>query len=289
MPTARETVSSRWKPHWASRPSFRKIVRAFNEAQAAWDAIEACGEARKGLIKAGKLTTIGVNETMRGNLSSGVVSQLRRAEHQAKLFREEVALTRGGLGIPKPDRTDVASAILRSEYRTFMRGLDMGKLAALLMDPKADPAMLEAAWEVPAQMIGMDETIRENLRTAILERTNAEEIAVLEEMLEAATLVENTVQMSLQDVASAAGFRNEGENDFKLWLKVTTAEIDKEIAAESFKAPTMTPIDVKATADAIREMTNEQKQALFDFSIDSQIASIAGRPQPDAARVVEQV
>lgn len=289
MPTLRETLEGSWQPHWAARPSFRRLSRAFDQARGAWDAVDAAGGLREKLTKEGRLSPRGIEETLRNNLETGVVGRLRRGQHEVAKVRAEIAETRARMGIPKPDKTDAAGAILRSEYRTFLRQVGMVEAAKLLTDPDADPALLEAAWEVPAPMIGLDESMRENLRKTILDRTHAEEIAVLDELSEAATIVEGALTGGLQDVAGLAGFRSANGRDFQAWVTAATREIDREIEAEAKRSPGLTPIDLKATADAIREMTNEQKAALFDFSIDSQIASITGRPQPDSVRVVEQV
>lgn len=289
MPTLREALESRWQPHWAARPSFRRATRAFEQVRGAWEAVDAAGALRDKLTNEGRLSAKGIEETMRANLESGVVGRLRRAQHEVEKVRAEIAATRAGMGIPKPDKTDAAGAILRSEYRAFLRQVGMVEAAKLLTDPNADPALLEAAWEVPAPMIGLDESMRELLRTAILERTHSAEIEILDDLTEAATIVDGAVTSGLQDIAGLAGFRNNTDKGFEAWVSAATREIDREIEAEAKRSPGLTPIDLKATADAIREMTNEQKAALFDFSIDSQIASITGRPQPDSVRVVEQV
>jgi hypothetical protein len=289
MPSLRETLEGRWQPHWATRPSFRRVSRAFDQVRGAWRAVDAASGLREKLTKEGRLSAKGIEEAIRDNLETGVVGRLRRGQHEVAKVRAEIAATRAGMGIPKPDKTDAAGAILRSEYRTFLRQVGMAEASKLLLDPNADPALLEAAWEVPAPMIGLDESIRENLRSAILDRTHAEEIAILDELGEAAVVVEGALTGGLQDIAGLAGFRSANDREFQLWVTAATREIDREIEAETKRAPGLTPIDLKATADAIREMTNEQKAALFDFSIDSQIASITGRPQPDSIRIVEQV
>lgn len=286
MPTLRETLDSRWQPHWAARPAFRRVARAFDQVRGAWDTVDAAGGLREKLAKEGRLSAKGIDEALRSNLETGVVGRLRRAQHEVAKVRGEIEATRAGMGIPKPDKTDAAGAILRSEYRTYLRQAGLAKAAELLTNPNADPALLEAAWEVPAAMIGLDEGMRENLRKSILDRTHAEEIALLDELAEAATIVDSAVAGGLQDIAGIAGFESHSGHDFKTWIIAATREIDREIEAETKRAPGLTPIDLKATADAIREMTNEQKAALFDFSIDSQIASITGRPQPDRKSVV---
>lgn len=193
-----ETMKSRWKPEYATR-----IAGGSHAFDTALSFIGAAGKKRSELAARGTLSEKGIADALREFADQGMVPALAKFREQVKTERANIAQRREHLAKPKIDPTDVAAAILRSEYRTYLRTLAPAEQIRQLIAGD-DPAMVAAALEVPAgSLSGLAPEVRERVVQSHLERTAGDQLKAMAETEEALSVVEATVRLAEQDIASA--------------------------------------------------------------------------------------
>ncbi len=252
-----KTLRSRWKPEWSSRPDLRKLSGYFNKTLTF---IEALPAQKRDLAKPGDLSPKGLNEAVRRVAAEKVVPDLRRAAWEAEKTRNGVRNERLKLAVPTPDKTDIASALLRQELRTYLRSMEHGaRIAAVI----ADRAFLEAAMEGPAALSGLTDDMRVNLQDRLIDQAHGPAVAAMDETREAIKLVEAAIEVAANVVRTEGDFASDAQ--FNNWMKTASAAVEREIAAE--KEPPVTAIErviVKPDDDAIRAHFAAKLDAEFD-------------------------
>jgi hypothetical protein len=145
---------------------------------------------------------------------------------QGKVQQQRVALTP-----TVSNKTDVAAAFLRQEIRASLRGMERASLAAIANDPKTDTTTLEAMFEGPTFLTGIDAGTRDQLLKVVLERTAAPALAVLDNQAEALTVVGAAVQATSGTLRQAAAIGN-APDAFDKWLAQVAPPTAEEIAAD---------------------------------------------------------
>jgi hypothetical protein len=131
--------------------------------------------------------------------------------HEVVRIRKTVDTMRAKLGerrarlLPaKADPANVASAVMRMEMRTMLRGLkNPGERLKLLL---ADPSMTEAALEAPDSMSGINAQMRDLITTNVIERNHAGALAQIEKAEEAIELVDVAARVLGNTSRDAAEF-----------------------------------------------------------------------------------
>ncbi len=192
------TLQERWKPsHDAFKPTFVSavgIVERINvrsrevNANTAWSDQGKADEMKK------------FAGTQRA-ICRKVRSDLADAKAALQASRESL--------IPRSfDKSDVASAALRSEIRTFVRGMKPGERYAWLSDQK-DPTVITAMWESFPTLSGLDDRGRDVVTQNWLKANRPKEIAAIEERAEAIEVLDVAVNVASGAVFTAAGERGD--------------------------------------------------------------------------------
>jgi hypothetical protein len=132
--------------------------------------------------------------------------ELVRARKSAETMKAKLKERRAKLLPPPPDKTDMAGAVMRSEMRAMMRGLNNGQRAALMLSPNADPMLLAAVLEAPDSMTGITDQIREQIHTNLIERNHPGALASLDVANDAIILVETAGRMATNAAIEAGKF-----------------------------------------------------------------------------------
>jgi len=177
---------------------FNRVVRAYDWTQGAegfenfsnvanaWGGLNAAGGALSAELErlAGNrdFTQEGRRNRLRETFARDVVpalvagqAALRAAENERTQIREraEAAMV--------TDRTDVVGAMLRSEIRTWLRGLEPGKRSAMLALPDdLSPDVALAIVEAPPELSGVPQGQREALRERAFIAQNPDAARTLE-------------------------------------------------------------------------------------------------------------
>lgn len=262
---ARENLESRWRPEWNAAPAFRRISTAYGLAMKAYSAIDAATAQRDKLAKAGELSPKGINERQRTFAQGEAIPPFRRAAHMVDKAVAEIKATRAGLAVGRPDPTDAAGSIKRVDMRAWLRTMKPHEVIAALLAPDVDPDLLLATYEVPAGMTGLSNEQRDQVEKAIVERTHETELQVINDLQEAAAVVDAMIGLGMQDLAKVVGFDSTGETGFEAWVSAASAPVDRQIADEARGSPIDT-IDLSAAVDVIQKMNRDQLDKVTELA-----------------------
>jgi hypothetical protein len=133
--------------------------------------------------------------------------EVTRIRKTVDVMRAKLTERRAKLMPLAPDPTNAASAMLRMEARTFLRGIkNPGERLRLLLD---DPSMMEAALEAPNAMSGINDQMRELITTNVIERNHPAALAQIEKAEEAIELVDVAARVAFNTARDAAEFPND--------------------------------------------------------------------------------
>jgi hypothetical protein len=201
MPTIAETLRGRWKPSYATR-----VTGGSHAFDTALSFLGAGAAKRAELAKRGTLSDKGIAEAVREFADKGITPELKKFRDQIAVDRANLEQRRLKLGTPKIDPSDLAAAVLRQEYRTFLRGLDRGERARLLIEGN-DPVMIAAVLEGQPALSGLDASLRALVVETHVQRTEPEALAAIAETEEALAQVDAAITIAERDIASSIAGR----------------------------------------------------------------------------------
>lgn len=255
-----ETLKSRWKPEWSVRSDFAKLNGSFEKALSF---IESLPAHRAKISGPGTLSPKGLSESVRALAADKVVPVLARSKWEAQKAANGIKNQMLALAVPKPDKTDVAGAMVRGEIRAMLRGLDHGERVRLVM---TDPEFLVAAFEGPASLSGLTTEVRADLERRMIEEKHGPAIEAMNETQEAIAVATAAIEMAVNTVKTECGFGDGPDFLFDRWMTTASAVVEQEIAAEKAKAEK--PLSTVENLDDLDERVNSFFASLKPYSLD---------------------
>jgi hypothetical protein len=148
------------------------------------------------------------------------------------------------------------------EIRSLLRNLTPGDLATHLTATDAPLDVLQAVFEVPAWVSGVDPEMQEIVQTAILQSTKADEMAVIEEIGQAIDLISSAALMAQKEIGALAGFESIESHVYKAWFDQVAVETDREVEAEEQTAPPLSAADLRFAADVMARAEAADREKL---------------------------
>ncbi|MFB9979452.1 hypothetical protein ACFSQQ_14690 [Mesorhizobium kowhaii] len=266
-----ETLKSRWRPEWSERSDLAKLNGSF---QKSLHFIESLPTHRAKISGPGTLSPKGINETVRAAAAKDIVPDLRRASWEAEKATNSIKNQKLALAVPKPDKTDIAGAILRQEIRTMLRGLDHGDRVRLVM---TDPEFLAASFEGPAALSGMTPEFRADLQRRMIEEKHGPAIEAMKETEEAIAVATAAIEMAVGTVRTECGFGDGPDFQFDRWMATASAAVEQEIAAEKAKMekPATTEIVTRSSGKDLASDIDKMFAGLETYQfIDGKLTSV---------------
>ncbi|CCE97206.1 conserved hypothetical protein [Sinorhizobium fredii HH103] len=223
--TLLKTLEGRFKTEWLNSPLTLPYYMTFNEVGQLVDKLAKKHREQK---DKGTLSQKGLDEAMREFVTKEIVPQLARARGKLETSTENVDAKRQALTIPKPDKSDVAGALLRQELRTYLRGLSLGQRAALLLQ-NPDPATIAAVFEAPNHLSGIDDKLRTELEAAIVAASHPQKLAQIQDERDCIQIAQIAINHAVDEIRKATGY--EGSNlAFDQFMAKASAPIEAEFA-----------------------------------------------------------
>lgn len=222
------TLKSRWSPAYDKHGLAVAARQHFHNALDARDAIEA---KRVELAGANHLSDIGRAQEAK-KVAATEAARIAKAGRALTAARAEVRKQRVALTPTVKDKTDAAAAALRHEIRATLRGMSHAELTALVTDPQTDSIVLEALFEGPTILTGLDQARRDELLELTLKTVAAPAVAALAEQSDALDLLDAAVRTSMDTLLQASGVAPHGDA-FNIWLGEVAPADAKEREAEA--------------------------------------------------------
>lgn len=197
----RDTFFSRWSEDYDKVAKFGPAKVAMTRALDAGDRVRQQHAAVTGNKE---LTPLGRQNAMRKFLADTIAPDIRRTRKAVDVMRTGIEKTRARLQPKAPDPSNFAQAVLRSEYRTLLRGMKPGERAALLLQADVDPVMVAAVLEVPPGALMLPAEVRLHLVTAAIEKEFPGQLAALDQAEEVAGLLTAALQTTANTARLAA-------------------------------------------------------------------------------------
>lgn len=247
-----EALKSRWHPEWSSRVDLRPLETAFRHAV---HFAESIPNHRAEVAQPGTLSAKGIADAVRSRAAEKVVPELRRAAWEVEKAGNDLTNQRLRLAVPKPDKADVAGAVLRSEIRTFLRGMSQGERVGAVM---TDPEFLVAAFEGPAALSGLTNDLRAELEERMIQQQHGDAVALMDDAREAIALTDAAIGVALVALRNATGFEGK-DAAFDAWMAGASAEVEREIAIEKARSEPKKGLgdDAKTSGDGLTAKIDE--------------------------------
>lgn len=223
--TVRATLLHCWKAPFDGVPRLAPVKAALDRIL---DAHDSMREKHAAIGKDSKLSAEGRKDAVRKHLAEATGRDLYRAGKAVEAMRAKLDKERAALVTLAPDKDGGA---MREEMRTVLRGLDIGRRAAMLMAPNADANLLRAAIEAPDFLSGIDANIRAAVADRIVEMAHPGALAELERDAAAVEVLEAACRVTANAARTAGEFPTDGL--FAEFLNEAvaprTAAIDQEV------------------------------------------------------------
>lgn len=228
--TIRRTLEPRWK--FGDQGKFAPLKISFNKVLDAHDSIRLKSAE---IEKDAKLSAIGKVDAMRGYLASDAAPVVYRAGQLVKHAQRRLTAWRARLETPATiDKTDVAAAVLRSEYRTRFAAMKPAEKSRWLHSGTIDPVMYQAICEVPADMLGIDQTFRERMVAAWIEQKHPGAVQQIDDSVEAVALIDAALGVTTMVAARSGDLIGRGTWDAFLTQSIGDKAAAMEKDAEKF-------------------------------------------------------
>jgi len=258
--TAIDTLKSRWHGDRFDKHQLALVVRGhFHNALNVHEVVEA---ARVELSADKTLSEIGRRQKL-ATVAAKEAARFARAQRAHASAVESMGNKRKELAPTVKDKTNLADAALRQEIRTALKGMDRGAIARIVNDPTTDTIVLEAIFEGPTILTGIDAAMRDQLLKAAIERTAGPALIALQEQDEALGLLSAAVRLAGNTLSNAADVRPEG---FGKWLDTVAPGDPKEAQAEAAK------INREAIAANAAALPLAERMSLVDQLLASNVA-----------------
>jgi hypothetical protein len=224
---------------------------------------EELSKHRQSVEAPGTLNAKGITEAIRGFAASKVVPELRRQQYRLEKAEKALAERRLRLGVPAPDKTDAAGAMLRAEVRAYLRGLDPAERTALLMiNPSA--LVVSAVFEAPNFLSGVSDELRAKAEQAIMENSAPEDLDRIDEEREAIGVAGMALEIAVRTIKEETGFKGD-TRAFDEWMAEASAPVEREIRAGTRKA---SQTDLDALLAQVKTLDKDQRFTLSDVALD---------------------
>jgi hypothetical protein len=224
---------------------------------------EEVSKHRQSVEAPGTLNARGITEAIRGFAASKVVPELRRQQYRLEKAEKALAERRLRLGVPVPDKTDTAGAMLRAEVRSYLRELEPAERTALLMvNPSA--LVVSAVFEAPNFLSGVSDELRAQAEQAIVENSAPDDLAKIEEEREAIGVAGMGLEIAVRTIQDEVGFKGD-TRAFDDWMAEASVSVEREVRAGARKA---SQTDLDALLAQVKTLDKDQRFALTDAALD---------------------
>lgn len=256
-----DTMRSRWKPEYDNLGISAAAKRAMERSLDVRDAIEskrAKIAADKDLSEAGRTKALHRFVTEQAPAIAKGDRELALA--QRKLRDHKLSLT------PRvTNKTDVVAAMLRQETRAMLRGMDRSAALQLLFDAVRsgrDLVMIEAVFDAPPALSGLDAAGAETVLNFLLDNHAAQELKAIADQSEALELVQAAITGAKLEAQDALGMQKYA---FDKWLTETApAPNDAELTREKLN------FNGAVVAVDAENLSFEDRKSLIDRMLEKQ-------------------
>ncbi|MEY9780350.1 hypothetical protein [Sinorhizobium fredii] len=223
--TLLKTLEGRFKSAQITAPLTMPYYLTFNHVT---QLVEKLGAKHRDLKAKETLSQKGLDEAMREFVSKEIVPELARSRGKLEASIEAVDAKRQALTIPKPDKSDIAGALLRQELRTHLRSLSQGQRAALLLQ-NPDPDTIAAVFEAPNHLSGIDDKLRTELESAIVAASHPQKLAQIQDERDCIQIAQIAINHAVDEIQKATGFEG-SKVAFDKFMTAASAPIEAEFA-----------------------------------------------------------
>lgn len=105
----------------------------------------------------GNLSPVGRRSKLVETVRNERLGEFARASRAVRKALGRFEAQRAGLGLPKPDRTDIVGELQRQEIRGYLRSLEPGARLTLAQEIATNPEQAAALFDTPAFTCGLDD------------------------------------------------------------------------------------------------------------------------------------
>ena len=264
-PPAALDDASRWHTEWDARHELARLGREFRKVLRFVEEVPA---KRDELVKEGNLSEKGLTEAVRAHYAAKLIPDLRRAAWEVERTVTDIATQRARLCQIEFDRADIAAELLRQELRAHLRSMSQGERVAA---HSQNHHFRAAAFEGPATLSGFSEEMRNEIKRRNALEEHPHEAAQLEEAEEAVAVANAAIRMVAGALQASSGFEGNDEA-FKIWMTASSADVEREIAAEKSK-PDTPPMPKVRSEEELKADIGREIDRIFakGFSNDLQV------------------
>jgi hypothetical protein len=157
-------------------------------------------------------TPIGRRQQMAEWFKANAVPKVKAARNALAINEREIEATRAKMTGAAIDKTDVAGAMLRSEIRSWLRGMDPAKRNAMIVTGELPQTAAIAILEAPAELSGVSRQQHGKLQESVLEVAHPAEAARIRAMEEGAQALASMERAAVLNLIEATGL-GRGEID----------------------------------------------------------------------------
>lgn len=264
MPTLEESLRGRWPESYDKNPRLSPVKK---HLEASLSSISMLATKRAELAKDANLSPVGRATQMKDFGAKEVVPTIARATNAIAAYERHLDSRRKALLPSVKDPTNVAAALLRSEFRAHI-----ASKPTMLFEKDVDPRLLEAAAEVPPTMIGLTADQYGKVMDMYVERTHGTNAAAITQEAEALNLTRVVVKVAADALRKEVMPSVADPKVFHEWVSeaATAAGIksddgDAEIAA----------LSVAAIKEDAKKLTLADRVGLVDALLAQNHAEVA--------------
>lgn len=173
------------------REGFAQLAGAYSHLNSMADAL---AQKREALARDERLTPVGRREALADFVKSIGVEAMRKAsgalDHAASLRKSIKAQM-----VPKGyDKTDIAGAMVRSEIRTWLRGLSPESKSALFAMDDLSPEVATAIYEAPAELSGLSPATKDAIHEKVIAASYPEQAHQARDLEHASQVIRGAVR-----------------------------------------------------------------------------------------------
>lgn len=213
-----KSLQDRFQTEWINDSRVSGFYSAMMDVMSATQALEA---KRSELSKDDRLSPRGIDEQVVTFAGKETVRVLKDISERMDRAGAGIAQRRAQLLPSKPDSTNLAEVLIRSEWRDHFRSMPQAELLAFLMD-KPDPVAFAAAFEVPGGLIGLADEARQYVADAWIEANHPEDVALLKAQEEALAVVNAAIQHGVYVLQQQTGFGDKPSIAFDTWMEAAS-------------------------------------------------------------------
>jgi hypothetical protein len=168
-------------------------------------ALEASQGELQQLAENTHFTPEGRQAQMQAWFRANALTALKEARQSAQGAERQIAELRSQMMRASVDKGDLAAAMVRSEIRTWLRGLEPAKKVAMFAMGDLDPAVAEAILEAPAELSGVTMQQRARLEANLVEARNPAEVTQITQMEDLLAALASADDVAVEMLGKDAG------------------------------------------------------------------------------------